>query len=249
MKNYIQHIIEPKKLLLAWQAPEGKDRTRYIVAELERTGVSDDSVVLRYLIHTTDFDKAKKLGFDGHPAFKKLLIEHSVGVVDALMRRLPPRTRGDFSKYLDLLRLPATIKISDFALLGYSGARLPSDGFSIIHPFQGNIQECEFLMEVAGFRYISNLSVDDIIVGTEVFFKPEPDNPFDPRAIMVMIDRRKIGYVNRGLLDSFHQWIKETRLHAWVERTNGSAKRPLVYLFVKVSKPALEALRPIIKVG
>ncbi|HEX4044328.1 MAG TPA: hypothetical protein VHZ76_01510 [Gammaproteobacteria bacterium] len=67
---------------------------------------------------------------------------------------------------LEGLRLQADVQISDFALLGYSGAKLLSDGFSIIHPFAHANGPCELLLEAAGYRHIQQsdkaiIQIDD----------------------------------------------------------------------------------------
>lgn len=67
--NFIEHIIEPKKLLLAWQSPNENCRTRYIVAELNRV---QDEISLTYLADTEDFRKAQKKGFESYPAFQDI---------------------------------------------------------------------------------------------------------------------------------------------------------------------------------
>jgi len=63
------------------------------------------------------------------------------------------------------LRLKPDIHLSNFALLGYPGAKLPSDGFSIIHPFNDAKSEVELILEAAGFRHIQknhdNIHIDD----------------------------------------------------------------------------------------
>lgn len=246
MTYFIEHIVEPRRLLLAWQAPEGKLRTRYNVAELVRPDIeNDESVVLRYLRDSEDFRKATELGFEGHPAFKKVDKEYSDGVVDAFMRRLPPRTRTDFSKYLELLCIRPNTKISNFALLGYSGAKLPSDGFSIVHPFDEVNGPCEFLMEVAGFRYVTNVKVSDIRVGAPVSFEEESDNKVDRRAVRIVLDGKRIGYVNRGQLDAFHRWLSGHRLQGTIERTNGTIDRPIVYVFVKVLAKQMREIKEV----
>ena len=232
--SFVEHIIEPRRLLLGWQAPEGNLRTRYIVAELIREKAENETL-LRYLSESSDFQDARKLGFCGHPAFVKMDSEYSQGVVDAFMRRLPPRSRADFPRYLALLRIPSGAVISNFALLGYSGANLPSDGFSIIHPFDEVAEQpCEFLMEIAGFRY-TGISFDEIELGVPVEFEQEPENKFDPNAIKIVFDRKKIGYVNRGQLNAFHRWLKNGRVSAVLERKNGTPGRLLIYLFVRVT--------------
>jgi len=239
MKSFVKHIVEPARLLLAWQPSDAHRRRRYIVGEITR---NRDDVTLTYLRDSSDFNKAKECGFDGYPAFKKTDNDYSIGVIDAFMRRLPPRSRGDFEKYLDLLRIPVDTVISDFALLGYSGAKLPSDGFSIIHPFDNVCGPCEFLLEVAGFRYVNNVSIEDIASGDEAVFVPEPENEYDPRAVRIEIDNKKIGYVNRGQVEAMHRWIRdEYIIHAFVERLNGSQERPMVYLYVEILPAPLVA--------
>lgn len=148
--HFIKHIIEPNRLLLAWQSPEEQCRTRYIVAELNATGTD---ISLTYLPQTKDNQEAQNKGFDSYPAFPSTNALHH-NVLDAFMCRLPPRTRGDFTQYLEGLRLKPDAKLSDFALLGYSGAKLPSDGFSIIHPFSHVDGACELLLEAAGYRHL-----------------------------------------------------------------------------------------------
>lgn len=97
--RFIEHIIEPTKLLLAWQSLDESHRARYIVAELNRNG---DKIDLTYLTHTKDFQEATSKGFEGYPAFQDTNKMHS-NVLDAFMRRLPPRARGDFIQYLEVL--------------------------------------------------------------------------------------------------------------------------------------------------
>ncbi|MBN4079302.1 HIRAN domain-containing protein [Beggiatoa alba] len=241
MTNFVENIIEPNRLLLVWMPPDGFRRTRYIVGQIERRG---DGFTLSYLTDSKDFIEAKECGFEGYPAFKDTNAQHSSGVIDAFIRRLPPRNRGDFNKYLELLRISGSSVFSDFALLGYSGAKLPSDGFSLIHPFDNVIGPCEFLTEVAGFRYIEDVTVEEIIIGDEVSFVPEPDNQYDSDAIKIMLNKKKIGYVNRGQLPAFHRWINDSNISAVIERSNGRPDRPLIYLFVKVL-PALTQMRSV----
>lgn len=127
--NLIKHIIEFDKLNLVWQSENEPNHLRYVVAHLIRNG---NDVQLIYLKSTKDFDAARSLGFEGYPSFKIEKEIHSNGVLEAFQRRIPARSRGDFYKYLEMFRLPPDSNISDFALLGYSGAKLPGDEFSIL---------------------------------------------------------------------------------------------------------------------
>ncbi len=229
--NFIAHIIEPRRLYLVWQGPEGGDRSRRIVAELLRT---NHDVELRYLTQSEEFRKAQETGFKGYPAFPKTERVYGTGVLETFMLRLPPRERSDFNKYLESLRISSDVKISDFALLGYSGAKLPSDGFSIVHPFDSVDDPCELMTEVAGFRYYEGMNMQ-LEVGMNANLQPEPDNPYDPRAIKVLVNGAKIGYLGRGVLSAFHRWLDSgSSITMVIEKMNGRPERPSIMLFVSV---------------
>jgi len=242
--NMIEHIIEPSRLFLAWQAQDGKgSRKRHLVAELVR---QQQTVGFRYLVNSTDFAEAGALGFLGYPAFNTRTAVHTNQVVETFMRRLPPRSRTDFNQYLQNFRLPPDSRLSDFALLGYTGASLPRDGFSIINPFDGANGPCECLLEVAGLRYRESVSVEEIAMGEAVAFCPDPQNDFDPLAIQIYSGDKFIGYVVRGQTDAVHRWLANADITAVVERINGDVKRPVVFVYVKVlprySSPMRDAL-------
>ena len=85
-------------------------------------------------------------------------------VLPSFMKRLPPRSRGDFGRFLDALRIKSEAKdeISNFALLGYSGAKLPDDDFTVIHPFENASVPFELMLPVQGYRhYKEQLPLDE----------------------------------------------------------------------------------------
>ncbi len=230
--RFIEHIIEPTKLLLAWQASDEQHRFHYIVGELNCVG---EEVSLTYLSKTNDFAEAQKHRFEAYPAFQDITKIHH-NVLAAFMRRLPPRRREDFPQYLEGLRLRPNAQVSDFALLGYSGAKLLSDKFSIIHPFNNVGGSCEVLLEAAGYSHIQMDSKAEIQIDNPAFFSKEFNNATQEDVIRVSINNeRHIGYVNKGLIPTVLDWIEEKRIEgAWVEKVNGSPGKPTVYLYVKV---------------
>ena len=230
--RYIEHIVEPKKLLLSWQTQSNKGRGRMFVAELIRNGTDAD---LLYLQDSDDFKNAVSFGFENYPGFPAKQQKYEK-ILFAFMKRLPPRSRGDFGKYLDALRIPNNAEISDFALLGYSGAKLPDDGFTVIHTFENAVPPFEFLLNVQGYRYYAEqVPSDRIELGQEATFQAEPENKSDPKAIKVIIGGTHADYVCRGLTDSFHRWFAaDYKITASIERINGTTDRPDIYLFVSV---------------
>lgn len=206
------------------------------VAELIRRGGDADLV---YLLDSNEFRKAQSLGFKEYTGFP---IEQRIheNVLFVFMKRLPPRSRGDFGKYLDSLRIRKDATISDFALLGYSGARLPDDDFTVIHTFEQGVSPFEFLLHIQGYRYYAErLPFDSIKLEQEAIFQPEPENKSDPKAIKIIVGGTHSGYVCRGLTESFHKWFKMGyKIEAAVERKNGTVDHPEIYLYVSITRPA-----------
>ena len=230
--HFIDHIVEPMRLYLAWQSAREDCRTRFLVGELLKGERGDIS--LRYSLNTKDVNDALKAGFDGYLAFPALEKVHH-NVLDSFLRRIPPRERSDFTQYLEGLRLHPDAQLSDFALLGYSGARLLSDGFSLIHPFDNVSGPCELMTEVAGFRhYVAQLH-SELKVGDTVSLAIEFNDVVGESAVRVVYGDQLVGYINRGLKDTFIDWITNNRLvNAFVEKVNGTSHRPALYIFVQI---------------
>ncbi|WOG27889.1 HIRAN domain-containing protein [Endozoicomonas sp. 8E] len=156
-------------------------------------------------------------------------------MLEAFVRRLPPRSRSDFYRYMELRGLNPDAEISDFALLGYAGARLPDDGFGLVHPFDNALQPFELITEVAGFRHEAEVTQDDIAIDAPVQFVAEPDNVYDNQAIRIELNGRELGYVDRGRLSLFHRLLNAGHdITGSVMRKNGTADRPLIYIFTSV---------------
>ncbi|CAO1667468.1 HIRAN domain-containing protein [Salinicola sp. LHM] len=234
MNRLIEHLVEPQRLLLCWQARESKNRSRYCVGQLVKHG---DDVWLQYGMDEQDMAEAIEMGFQGYPAFPLNRAEHRHHVLDAFMRRLPPRSRRDFGRYLELRGIPPDADISDFGLLGYTGAKLPNDGFELVHPFDNAPAAFEMLLEVAGFRHETQIAVSQLQTGEPVRFVPEPDNTYDRLAIRIEAQGHKLGYVPRGQLELLHRMIGQgAGLEGMIFRINGTDDRPLVYVLTSVTR-------------
>ncbi|OLO10505.1 hypothetical protein BTW10_14210 [Chromohalobacter japonicus] len=234
MTRFIEHLVEPRRLLLYWQARESKNRSRYCVGQLVKHG---GDVWLQYGVDEQEMAEARKMDFQGYPAFSLNRSEHRHHVLDAFMRRLPPRNRRDFGRYLELRGISRDADISDFGLLGYTGAKLPNDGFELVHPFDEPPTEFEMLLEVAGFRHEAEIGASHLKAGDPVRFVPEPDNTYDHLAIRIESQVRKLGYVPRGQLEMLHRMIDQgASLEGLVFRINGTDDRPLVYVLTSVTQ-------------
>jgi hypothetical protein len=229
-------LVEPSRLLMTWQPSDESagSRTRRVIGEV-LPGVQPSFATFRYLRGTEDYQLAVGSGFKGFPAFRMEDAETHEGVLESLMRRLPPRNREDFQDYLRLHGLSAPFVLSDFALLGYTGARLPSDGFGLVPEFPLDACPCEYVMEVAGTRHVLQGTLADVRIGEGVSFSIDEENPVESDAIAVNWHGERIGYVNRALKPMFHRWMASGRtLSAVIERLNGKPGRPLVYVRVRL---------------
>lgn len=230
--NFIEHVLEPSSLYLVWQPPADHRRSRRIVGKLTR---EDGAVRLKYFVDTDSFKKAKDTGFVGMVAFKLDAREYCSNVMEILQRRLPPRSREDFPKFLQNFRLKPESCPSDFALLGYTEAKLPGDGFSVVNDYSTAVPPFEFVTEISGFRYYEGMQMQfDSLAGKKVSFAPEPSNPHDDKAVEVTLDGEKIGYVNSVQAPSFVGWLDEFEVSGTIDRINGTDERPSVHLFVSV---------------
>lgn len=230
----LHHIVEPNRLLMTWQPLDmnAPSRTRRVIGEVCQE--SDGQIVFRYLKKTPDFEAACNAGFKGFPAFRLEDDEVRQGVIESLLRRLPPRNREDFAEFLAQHRLPCPFIYSDMALLGYTGARLPSDGFALVPDFSQNSIPCDYLMEVAGLRHVFN-NAQAIHEGDTVDFEIDHDNPVDQDALQVICHGQRIGYVNRAFRATLYRWLQTNRVTATVEKCNGKPERPLVYVMISAN--------------
>ncbi len=233
--NVLRHIVEPSHLLMTWQPQDeaAQSRTRRVIGEV--CVEPDGQVIFHYLKDTPDFEAACKAGFKGFPAFRLEDSETRHGVIESFMRRLPPRKREDFTDFLAQHRLPSPFSYSDMTLFGYTGARLPSDGFALVPDFPEDAVPCDYLMEVAGLRHVLGTDVSSIRLGDAVTFEVDQGNPVDNDALCVMHQGRKIGYVNRALRTTFHRWLRLHHVSATVEKLNGKPEHPVVYVRISVN--------------
>ncbi|MCK4629414.1 MAG: hypothetical protein KAT56_10450, partial [Sedimentisphaerales bacterium] len=112
------------------------------------------------------------------------------------------------------------------------------DTFTIIHPFDQAVPPFEFMLEVQGYRYyLKDVPCNTLNNEMQISFEKEPDNPKDPKAIKILFNNKRAGYVCRGLLDSFHKWLNSKFvIEAYLEKKNGTEKKPKIFLYV-IIKP------------
>ncbi len=125
--------------------------------------------------------------------------------------------------------------MTDLALLGHTGASLPSDGFARVPEFPADAGPCDYVMEVAGTRHALQGPLSDLRAGDAVTIQPDPSNVVEADALAVLHHGQRIGYVNRALKGMVYRWMQSGRMTATIERQNGKPTRPLIFVRVSVS--------------
>jgi len=178
-------------IYLSWKSTDHGNR--HIVAELiERP---QGEYCFRY-IQGEDLEKAKKLGFNGYPAFPDLNKEYTLNAIDPFVMRLPARARTDFAGLLNYWEIHNT-DISDFDLLAITGGRLRTDNFELIDPHKIK-RPNQFLTELAGFvHHAEDKKLRSLSVGEELQLERDPSNRWDPYAVKVLYQGKQIGFIKR----------------------------------------------------
>lgn len=250
MERWIEHLVEPRRLILEWRPPAHvSDRSRWAVGELRR---AEDGAEFRYFDEAAlpDLNNGRRVealreaGFVGYPAFPwdagrpgSVFRERAL---EPFLRRLPSPRRSDFAAYLDRFFLRAGPSIPPFALLAATGATLPNDGFSLIDPLDGETTLQDVLLEVNGVRYHWPHLQAPPATGSRAILVAEPTNAHDPLAIRVEVEGALIGYVSRLQSPAISRWVARGVTEAWLVRANGTAFEPRAHILVSVRDLALQ---------
>jgi hypothetical protein len=235
-------VDEPVRLILAWQAPDPeKDRLRWAVGELSSTtGVATfsyyDGDEFARLNSGRSQDELWAAGFRGYPAFdvrNTLSGVFSDGVLEAFLRRVPSRSRTDFPRYLEHLRVRSPAGLGPFALLAVAEAKLPSDGFSLVDPLDPAADRRDVVFEVAGHGHYRD-SRAGLSEEQAVRLARDPTNAHDAYAVRVEADGRLIGFVNRLQAPAVGRWLDARAVSASLLRLSGTPERLRAFVFLRV---------------
>ncbi|HDX8380300.1 TPA: HipA domain-containing protein [Aeromonas salmonicida] len=232
MNVMVNNIVEPNRLMVTWQPAEGG--SRYIIGFIEN--VHSETPSFSYTDDENEINSAKANGFTGHPAFRIDGKSHP-NPIDVFMRRLPPRARPDFYKYLSGFGLPATFDGSNVCLLAYTGAKLPSDGFAILPDLETLPVPFDIILELAGTRYQNGLDFDNINPGDAVSFVLDNDNVIDPNAIAVFHGDVRVGFINRAHCLAMRKLLadNERNVAGVISKVYGSEERKIIMITLMVA--------------
>lgn len=228
----VHNTLKTNTLILTWQSNVNKN-SRFSVGTIKK--LSEDQFEFSYNVNSEQFSDAIQEGFQGYPAFKISDGTYSNGVMSTFMKRIPPRSRKDFKKYLANHHLPNDFHGSDYELISHTGIQLPSDGFDVIPELSQATIPFDYMMEVAGTRYcISYHDFEKLRIGSEITFEREPSNEWDCNATGMYCEGKKIGYLNRLLCMSMIDLLESKTVECVLAKKSGTVERPLIFALIKV---------------
>ena len=180
-------------LFLIWKDPNS--RRNFTVGKLTR----GEKFRFEYC---EEYQEAVKSGWKGLTAFPDMNgVYESENLFPAFSSRLPDPKRRDMEKILEKYGLES---YDAYELLKKSGARLPIDTYEFIDPILPEDETVQRDFFVMGIRHNAPCKGEDcgllpaVEKGDLLKFQPEPDNPYDPNAIMIMTESgEQLGYVPR----------------------------------------------------
>lgn len=175
-----------KRIYMAWRA--GKGCRRIIVGEVFASAT-------RTLFHYigAGVEEAAKEGFTHYPEFPDLNKEYDTNVVRILSQRLNNTERTDIEEYYSFWEISPEDRPYPLRVLSLTSGSLPTDNFEFLADFYGVKGLC-LVTELAGLSY-NPLRNDALKEGDLLDWDLEPENEHDPKAVRVLKDGTKIGYV------------------------------------------------------
>lgn len=224
------------EIWLVWKDPNS--RQRFVVGRLW----FDSKYHFQYFsnnnqtnISNCGVNLATRYGFRKLEPFQDMNVYTSDTLFNVFNRRLPNRTRPDFSKLVEEYEL--NLNCTTMELLEATGGRLATDTLEFITPF--TIEESgEFDIDfyIAGWRYYEGKSIiDKLIPGTQLTLDLEPENKYDPFAIKVLgPENVMLGYVPIYYSRYLDEAVKNSNYNAYVKKI-GSSDNPQLRVLVNVN--------------
>lgn len=138
--------------------------------------------------------------------------------------RVMTARRADYPAHLAALGL-TTHEATPAELLARTGGSRVTDTVQVVpEPTptpDGGLQQ-PFL--VSGIRHLPGAAetVASLQAGDELRIVPQPDNEYDPRALLLDAQGMHVGWIPSFLLDEVHKWCEDGRaVRCVVERANG----------------------------
>ena len=195
-------------IYLTWR--KDVDKVRRVIGLLKR---ESDNYTFEYL--NDNVQRAiEEDGFSYYQPFLELK-KYENNVLEFFKRRLLNPQRRDYD---DFLNYWGAINYKDdvFSLLGLTGAKLLTDNFEFIAPHKE--RPARFNTDVSWLNTSSEYVVNSIKsltneeVGKRITLVCEPNNEYDKKAVKVMFENEKLGYIKSIHCDNVFDALTENRV-------------------------------------
>ena len=194
-------------IYLTWR--KDVDKVRRVIGLLKR---ESDNYTFEYL--NDNVQRAiEEDGFSYYQPFLELK-KYENNVLEFFKRRLLNPQRRDYD---DFLNYWGAINYKDdvFSLLGLTGAKLLTDNFEFIAPH--NERPARFNTDVSWLNTSSEYVVNSIKsltseeVEKRITLVREPNNEYDKKAVKVLFENEKLGYIKSIHCDNVFDALTENR--------------------------------------
>ncbi len=209
-----------KTLFLAWQ--DSNSRRWFPIGRL-----TFDEGKYQF-VYTQGVEEAQeKCGFEPLSSFPRLdEVYTSTQLFPVFSNRLMPRSRPDYSKFVEWLNVPQN-EDDPIALLARSGGQRETDTLTVFpcpDPDEEGRYHIHFFSH--GLRHLSHCSIERINrfqPGEKLWLAHEFQNPYDPQALILNTeDHHIVGYCPRYLVNNTFRLLERNPnlVHVHVERVN-----------------------------
>lgn len=181
MKRYI------KKIYLIWRRGKGERRIR--IGEILKN--QTQGIRFRYL--KEGLSQAIDQGLQMYPDFPDPEAVYTKNVLDIFAQRLNNTDRADIQKYYDYWEIDPGMKDDKYYVLAQTQGLLSTDQFEFLAEYYP-VKDLKFTSEICGLS--SGKLPNGFLSEREVLdWKLEQHNRYDPFAVSLWKDGRKVGYV------------------------------------------------------
>lgn len=184
--------LNTNKIYLTWR--KDIDKRRHIIGILNK---DNDNYSFMYSEENVAV-AIKEDDFTYYPAFNEINKVYDENVLEVFKRRLLNPQRRDYDDFLNYWGA-VNYKEDIFSLLGLTGAKLLTDNFEFIAPHSE--VPAKFNTDVSWLNTKSDFIVNSIRnfsneeIEKKLSLELEPDNEFDNKAVKVLYEDEKLGYI------------------------------------------------------
>ncbi|RUR80777.1 HIRAN domain-containing protein [Chlorogloeopsis fritschii PCC 9212] len=234
----------PKTLFLAWQDPN--TRSWFPIGRLTFDGMSYQ------FVYTQGVKEAQqKCGFEPLSSFPELnKVYTSTQLFPVFSNRLMPRSRPDYSSFIQWLNIPEH-EDDPIAMLARSGGQRETDTLTVFpRPEPDSDGRYHFHFFSHGLRHLPQCAIERInlfVPGEKLWLSHEFQNPYDSQALTLNTeDHYIVGYCPRYLRSEVFKllWQDPSLVDLRVERVNRPPTPLQFRLLCNITAQCKDGFRP-----